>query len=143
VINLFVRAKDILVEAKEFHLTSPSSVFKLFISTVLIQFAFLSLVSVGTHNAIQDVPMVENICSSAHFWWGLLGLFGACSLTFEKYIKGSIGVLVAGYLSAISSLALLSYDFITTKPPVHTGGILAATAVVFLGGILYGRIKGR
>jgi hypothetical protein len=135
--------KDIVEEAFGFHASSPTALFKLFISTVLIQFAVLSLVSISTNGAVKDIPNLEAVWYSSHFWWGLLGLFGACSLVFERYIKGSLSVLVTGYLSAIASLALLSYDFITTKPPVHTGGILAATAVVFLGGILYGRIKAR
>ena len=139
--TLISNIKTVVKDAIEFHKDSPSAVFKVFISTVLVLFAVLSLVSNEVAPSVNVLPTLEKTLTSVNYWWGVLGLFGASSLLFEKYIKGNIVVLILGYSAAISSLGLLSYDFVTTKPPVHTGGILAATAVVFLGGLLYGRVK--
>lgn len=141
--SFLTKCKDICRESLDFHVGSPTAVYKLFIATVLVLFSLLSLVSISTGNAIQDVPVLEKSMASAHFWWGLLGLYGASTLFFEKYVKGSLLTVISGYVSAILSLSLLSYDFLTTKPPIYSGGILAATAVVFLGGLLYGRVKHR
>jgi len=137
--SLFNKIKNIFTESVEYHTKTPSAVFKAFISMVLIQFAMLSLVSIGC--GVKDIPVAEGVVSSAHFWWGLLGLFGASALAFEKYIKGDKLMLVLGYLSAILSLSVLTYDFAGSQPPILTGGILTATAIMFLGGLLYGRLK--
>jgi hypothetical protein len=131
--------KSIFKDSLEYHLNSVEAVFKAFVAVVLIQFAALSLVSIT--NDVVDVPVLESVVSSAHFWWGLMGLYGAACLLFEKYIKGDKLVCVSGYLAAILSFLLLSFDFAASKPPIHTGGILAVTASVFLGGMLYGRIR--
>jgi hypothetical protein len=141
--NLFDKIKAVITEAKEYHLDSPSAVFRLFVAVVLIQFSVLSLVNIESNGSFHAVDTLENTVTSAKYWWGISGLYGAVSLLFERYIKGSLPLIIAGYVAAIISLASLSYDYITTKPPVHTGGILAATTVVFLGGLLYGRIKRR
>lgn len=133
--------KKIAKDTFEYHTESPSSLFKVFVSIVLSQFALLSLLSVS--NGMKDVPVLEGLLGSSHYWWGLLGLFGASSILFEKYIKGNLPVLAFGYLSAMSSFVLLSYDFAASRPPIHTGGILSATASIFLGGLLYGRLKHR
>lgn len=137
--SLWNKLKNIFTESVDYHTKTPSAVFKAFISMVLVQFAMLSLVSIGC--GVKDIPVAESLVSSAHFWWGLLGLFGAFALVFEKYIKGDKAVLTLGYLSAISSLLILTYDFAGSQPPILTGGILTFTATMFLGGLLYGRLK--
>lgn len=137
--SLFRTVKDIIRQTVEYHTESPAAVFKAFISFVLVQFALLSLVSVTT--GVKDIPVAEGLVDSVHFWWGLLGLFGAASLIFEKFISGDKAVLTLGYLSAITSFVILSYDFAASRPPVLTGGILSVTASIFLGGLLYGKIK--
>jgi hypothetical protein len=131
--------KLIFRDVANYHTSGHAAVFKLFVSVVLFQFAFLSLLSVSAD--FSDIPVLESSMYSSHFWWGFLGLFGALSLLFEKYILKDKVVLSLGYLSAIMSLILLSYDFVARKPPIHTGGILSVTAGIFLGGILYASIK--
>lgn len=123
--------------------SETSGVFKLFIAAVLTQFALLNIVSIASNNYVKDIPGFESLISSSHLWWGVFGLFGAASLAFEKCIAGSKAVLVLGYISCISSFIILTFDYAKSKPIIHTGGILSVTAAVFLGGLLYGRIKHR
>lgn len=138
---MFKAIKEIIAETREYHVGKPAAVFKLFIAAVLVQFSILSLCNLGTNGCMEALPQLADTMRSANYWWGLLGIFGACSIVFEKYFMGYLPMLVIGYASAMSSLSILSFYLITAKPPIHAGGILAATAVVFLGGLLYGRIK--
>lgn len=131
----------ILVETKIYHVDKPAAVFKLFVACVLVQFSVLSLCSISTGGSVEALPNLASTMTSLNYWWGLLGIFGAFSIVFEKYLMGYIPMLLIGYGSAMSSLGLLSYYLMTAKPPIHAGGILAATTVVFLGGLLYGRVK--
>jgi hypothetical protein len=130
--------KQLIKDTYAYHTTGASAVFKLFIAVVLFQFALLSIASIS--NGISDIPILESHIASSHFWWGLFGLLGSFSLVFENYIKNDKAMLSFGYISAITSFILLSYDFVSRKPPIHTGGILSVTAGIFLGGILYGKL---
>lgn len=131
--------KDLLRSSYEYHTSTNTSIFKLFVATVLVQFSLLSVMSVSA--GFSDIPILESVFASSHMWWGFLGMFGAFSLLFENFIKKDKFALSIGYISAIMSFILLSYDFVARKPPIHTGGILSVTAGIFLGGLLYGHHK--
>ena len=111
---------------------SPGAIFRCYMAAVLFQFS-LSFSSVGMTD-VTAVPFSE------HFWWGVVSGFGAASLLFRNvFIYWSVGVVLSDVLSVIAFL-FLSYDYLTRKPPLYAGGILAATAAVFLiGGLIYER----
>ena len=112
---------------------SHSTIFRCYMAAVLFQFSILSFINVGVMDLAQ-VPFSES------FWWGVVSGFGASSLLFRnQFIYWTVGVVLSDVLSVIAFL-FLSFDYLTRKPPILAGGVLAATAAVFLvGGLIYER----
>lgn len=134
--------KDIFVQAYKEHQKSNSAIFKSFVILVLLQFSFLSFLAI-TSVCPDQFPVLSNLFSSPHYWWGVCSLFGAACLFFEHYIKNCFPFVAIGYGAASISFLFLSYDYLFRRPPLHTGSILAVTATLFLGGLLYGRFRER
>lgn len=112
---------------------SPGAVFRFYIASVLVIFALLSFASVPV---CDDFDMIFQ----SSWWWGVISLFGAGSMFLRsKIVSWKLGAWI-GDLSSITAFLFLTYDYMTRKPPIFSGGILAATAVIFLlGGLRYDR----
>lgn len=122
---------------------SNSFYFKAFIVSVLIQFAALSFAAVQLPDTYSAIPVVENLFSSSSFWWGWLGLFGAITLVLEYHVSKWFAGVVCGYVAAILSFVVLVYDLLYHEPPIYTGGIMSVTAVIFLGALVYERVRSK
>ena len=111
----------------------PGVVFRLYMATVLFQFALMSFCSV------KLVEFTDMLFDGA-FWWGIFSGFGACSLALRsKFMSWYLGALLSE-IAAVLAFVSLSYDYLTRKPPIVAGSVLAATAAVFLiGGLVYER----
>ena len=117
---------------------SPGCIFRAYMAVILIQFAFLSFCSVdltvGGGLDLHDLVLAEG------FWYGQLSLFGAASLILrKKLVSWKLGSFL-GDAAAIVMFAFLSTEYLTSKPPIYAGGIMAGTAAAFLlGGLVYER----
>lgn len=109
---------------------TPGGIFRAYMAAVLLQFAVLSFCSVQTIQPL-DMPL------DTAFWWGIFALFGAMGLLFRTTFRSwKAGTLISD-ISAVVTFSVLSYDFMTRKPPIFVGGVLSATAVAFLiGGLI-------
>lgn len=111
----------------------PSSVFRVYMAAVLLQFAILSLCSV---RLVEYSDMLFDV----NFWCGIFSGFGACSLAFKSHFKHWRAGAICSEIAAVATFIVLSYDYLTRKPPIVAGSVLSATAAVFLiGGLIHER----
>lgn len=119
---------------------SQGAIFRAYMAVVLIQFAFLSFMNVELCAAAAFGDRLHDLFLSSSFWWGQFSLFGALSLVLRSKLVGwKLGALM-GDVAAVCTFTFLSIEYLTSKPPIYAGGIMAATAVLFLiGGLIYER----
>lgn len=120
-----------------------AATFKAFLAAVLIQFAILSFLAITIPSHITALPKLRAIMTTAEYWWGFFSLLGALNLLFEHYIKNWVLGTVLGYTAALISFMALVYDFMFHRPPIFAGVVFAATAALFLGGLLYDQLRRR
>ena len=133
--------KDFISAAATHFCDSPAAVFKAFLAAVLFQFALLSFMSIAVPAQASALPVLRAIMSTAEYWWGLLSIVGALFLFLEYHVRHWVAGLVLGYGAALVSFGALVYDFMYHRPPIFAGGILAATAALFIGGLMYERFR--
>jgi len=120
---------------------SPAAVFKAFLAAVLFQFAVLSFLSINVPDHAAALPVLRAIMATAEYWWGLLSIIGSLFLLLEYHVRSWTTGIVIGYCSALISFCALVYEFMYNRPPIVAGGILAATAALFIGGLMYDRAR--
>lgn len=133
----------ILTNARDHLVATPASMFKSFMAAVLIQFSLLSFVSIVLPCGIEALPTLRAIMSSAEYWWGLLSMVGALFLLFDYHVRNWLLGQILGYSAAALSFVALAHDFMFHRPPIHAGGVFAATAVIFIGVLAYDHIRQR
>lgn len=116
---------------------TPGAVFRLYMAVVLFLFALLSFCAVDLRVDPTTLDGLHDLVLSSPFWWGQFSLFGAASLIFRSRIAGwKLGAFL-GDVSSVCMFSFLSYEYLTSKPPIYAGGIMAITAVLFLiGGLI-------
>lgn len=122
---------------------SPGAVFRLYMSVVLFLFALLSLTSVDLHSGCSVSEGIAGVILSTNWLYGFLSLVGSISLLFRHRLVGwKLGSWISD-ITAVFMFLLLSYEYLTSKPPIYAGGILAITSAIFLvGGLIYDRREG-
>jgi hypothetical protein len=120
---------------------TPEAMFKGFVVAVLAQFSALSFFSIAGPTQFTVLHTLQTAFVSAHYWWGVASLLGAATLLFEPVLSTQRGMLLCGYTAAICSFAVLSFDFLLSRPPIYAGGVLSVTTIIFLGGLLYERVR--
>lgn len=133
--------KGLFGDAVDYFLTSPAAVLKAFLAAVLVQFSILSFVSIVLPNGLEVVPTLHHIVQTSDYWWGLVSLIGAVFFVLEYHVRNWVVGQVVGYTSAIVSFGALVYDFAFRNPPVYAGVVLASTATIFIGGLVYDRLR--
>jgi uncharacterized membrane protein YoaK (UPF0700 family) len=116
-------------------------VFRVFLTVLLVQFAILSFFAVPLPEANQPLPVLEAAVSSISFWWGVLSMYGALVLAGELFSIQYSGLSASGYIAVVSSLILLTADFLMHGPPMHAGAIMTGTALGFTGVLAYERFR--
>lgn len=118
---------------EEFVGNKPGTIFRTYTAAVLLQFSLLSFCSVQMVNA-------ADILFNLSFWFGVFSSFGACSLLLRnKFIHWKAGSVLSE-IAAVMTFAIMSYDYLTQRPPLIAGSILSLTAILFLiGGLVYER----
>jgi hypothetical protein len=116
---------------------TPGAIFRMYMAAVLVQFSILSFAAVPLCPDSTATQMVHDLILSCNYWIGAAGMFGAVSLVFRtKFKNWGIGV-VLGDLVAAAMFVLLSYEYLTSKPPIYAGAIMMFTAAIFLIGGLF------
>lgn len=116
-------------------------VFRVFLTVLLVQFAFLSFFAVPLPEANQPLPVLEAAVGSISFWWGVLSMYGALILGGELFSTQYKGLSVSGYAAVGSSLLLLTADFLMHGPPMQAGAVMTGTALGFTGVLAYERFR--
>jgi hypothetical protein len=119
----------------------PAPLFKGYMVAILIQFAILSLLSINLPNTFTALNVGKSMLLDPHYWWGVSCLFGAACIGFEHSLRGWRAGVTSGYVCAIVSFIYLSYDYMLREPPIYAGTIVSVTASIFLGGLIYGRVR--
>lgn len=116
---------------------TPGAIFRLYMAAVLLQFALLSFCSVNLTCESGTPERLHDLFLSTGFWYGQFSLFGAISLIFRsKVAQWKLGAFL-GDLASVTMFGFLSYEYLTHRPPIYAGGIMAVTAILFLiGGLI-------
>lgn len=121
-------------------LHTPGAAFSLYMAAVLTQLSILSFSSVNLRCEAHASQDLHDLFLSTNYWWGAFSMFGAASLLFRKHLcNWKLGSLL-GDLASVIMFTFLSYEYLTSKPPVYAAGIMSVTAAIFLiGGLFYER----
>jgi hypothetical protein len=111
----------------------PTTIFRLYLATVLLQFGILCFCSVR-------VTALDEIFVNANYWWGFLSSCGALTLVLREKLAHWKPGMYLGEAAAGASLLALAFDSLTSEPPLYAGAVFAMTALLFLaGGLLCAR----
>ena len=116
---------------------TTGTIFRCYMAAVLVAFAVMSLYTVPLTASVSIAEGIDDIFLSNGFWYGNFSLIGAGTLLFRSRLSEWKWGAWLGDVAAVSMFSFLSYEYLTSKPPIYAGGVMAILAVFFLiGGLI-------